>query len=79
MSNYITWNYNWPNLPKEREYETDREYPMSPNDEECEDFPTKFLVKSMRGNASYWDHGPRKEADRSRREFSGVWTRIGCS
>ena len=72
MSSFLAWNYNWPDLPKEREDETDKEDPISPDEEGYDDFSTKFLVKSMRRKASYWDHEPRKEADRSRREFSGV-------
>ena len=71
-SNFLAWNYNWPDPPKELEEETDKEDSISPDEGVYDDFSTRFLVKNMRRKASYRDHEPRKEADRSRREFSGV-------
>ena len=59
-SNFLAWNYSWPDLPKELKDELDQADLMALDEEVYDDLDTRFLVKSMRRNAAYRAHEPRK-------------------
>ena len=59
-ANFLERNYNWPDLPTGQADETDGEDHAPPDEEVYGDFATRFLVKSMRRQAAYRDHEPRK-------------------
>ena len=57
-SNFLAWNYDWPDLPKEVEDTGDERDLMSPDKEVYDDFSTRSLVKAMRRKAAYRVHEP---------------------
>ena len=58
--NFLAWNYDWPDLPKELVDEREERGLISPDEEVYDDFSTRFLVKGMRRKAAYRVHEPRK-------------------
>ena len=59
-SNFLAWNYNWPDLPKEPMNEPDGLDIMSQGEEVCDDFATRALANTMRRKAALRAHKPRK-------------------
>ena len=59
-SNFLAWNYNWPDLQNELNDEPDNADLMTPDEEVYDDLDTRFLVKSMRRKAAHRHHEPRK-------------------
>ena len=71
-SNFLAWNYGWPDLPKELEDEHEEQGLVSPDEEVYDDFSTRLLVKGMRRKAAYRAREPRKGAECSRKDVPGV-------
>ena len=59
-SNFLAWNYSWPDLPQEPMNEHDGLDIMPQDEEVYDDFATRALVKTMRRKAAYRAHEPRK-------------------